>query len=438
MRRTAGGHDRGGFASHDWSSRIVRTAFVSTYPPRRCGIATFTHDLAASIGHREIVVLHPADQREPYPVEVHHRIRRDVPGDYVQTARALSRCVDLVSVQHEFGIWGGQDGGHVLDFVGALDVPAVTTLHTVLARPTPSQRRILSDLVRITAATVVMSRSAAELLIHAYDVDPTRLEVIPHGVLDLPFVEPDTVKPSLGLEGRRVLLSFGLLGPGKGYELAIEAMPAVVRAVPAASYVILGATHPDLLRHEGEAYRDRLMARTLELGLAEHVQFVDRFVGRVELARWLEAADVFVTPYPNLDQIVSGTLSYAMGAGKPAVSTPYAYAVEILGNGRGVIVPAGSPDGMAAAFIELLRDRELRVAIGGRAYSHGRRMIWSEVGATYRRLFARVVAARTLGLGAPIRVGSPTLGAPIGLMPPAAPSAPARLMAAAAPPAIDA
>lgn len=394
-------------ASDVRSARIAKTAFASTYSPRRCGIATFTHDLAAVTGPREIVALHSSDLHDPYPGEVHHQIRPDVPDDHVRVARALRGCVDLVSVQHEYGIWGGVDGGHVLDFVRALEVPAVATLHTVLRHPTPSQRRVLSQLVRAVEATVVMSRSAATVLADAYDVDPTRFEIIPHGVPDLPLVEPDSVKPSLGLEARRVLLSFGLLGPGKGYELAIEAMPAVVRAVPSATYVVLGATHPDLLRHEGEAYRNRLVARTLELGMADHVQFVDRFVDRIELGRWLEAADVFVTPYPNLDQIVSGTLSYAMGAGKPTVSTPYAYAVEILADGRGVLVPAGSPDAMAAAFIELLGDRQLRVAIGDRAYAHGRRMIWSEVGTAYRRLFARVVAARPLGLRAPLGLAAP-------------------------------
>lgn len=388
-----------------WSCPIVRTAFVSTYPPRRCGIATFTHDLASATGLREIVALDPPDQCDPYPGEVHHRIRRDVLGDYLATARALGRCVDLVSIQHEFGIWGGEDGGRVLDFVRALEVPAVATLHTVLRRPTPSQRRILSELVGAAAATVVMSTSAVALLAHAYDIDPEQIEVIPHGVPDLPLVEPDTVKPSLGQEDRRVLLSFGLLGPGKGYELAIDAMPAVVRAIPSAHYVVLGATHPELIRSEGEAYRHRLVARADELGMSEHVQFVDRFVGKVELARWLEAADVFVTPYPNLDQIVSGTLSYAMGAGKPAVSTPYAYAVEILADGRGLIVPAGSTDGMAKALISLLGNRDLRTAIGRRAYAHGRQMIWSEVGAAYRRLFDRVVA------GPPARRG-PVFGLP--------------------------
>ncbi|HSS35192.1 MAG TPA: glycosyltransferase family 4 protein [Patescibacteria group bacterium] len=371
----------------------MRIAFASTYPPRRCGIAMFTSDLAATFGHREIVALTPPDHAGAYPTEVHHRIRRDEPTDYRRAARALDRCrLDAVSIQHEYGIWGGVDGESVIDFVNDLDVPTVATLHTILRSPTPHQRRVLVDLVAATDATVVMSGAAASLLEEAYGIDAARIDVIPHGVPDLPLVDPDTLKPALGLDGRRVILSFGLLGPGKGYEHAIAAMPAVVAAVPDATYVILGATHPDLLRHEGEAYRDRLTARIAELGLADHVLLVDRFVGRRELGRWLEAADVFVTPYPNLDQIVSGTMSYAMSAGKAIVSTPYAYATELLAAGRGVLVEPGSPNGLATAFIDLLTDPERRTIIGGRAYAYSRRAIWPEVGDAYRRVFARVAS----------------------------------------------
>jgi glycosyltransferase involved in cell wall biosynthesis len=372
------------------SQAIVRTAFVSTYPPRRCGIATFTQALAGATGDREIVALHPPDQASPYPPEVHHRIRRDERADYALTARVLDDCVDVVSIQHEYGIWGGQDGAHVIDLARALDVPAVSTLHTVLRHPTESQRDVLSELIARSAATVVMSRSAAALLTSVYGADPHRLNVIPHGVPDLPLVDPATVKPALGLEGRDVILSFGLLGPGKGYELALDALPAVVKAHPAACYVVVGATHPDLLRREGEAYRQGLVERVHRLGMDGHVRFVDRFVGRVELTRWLEAADVFVTPYPNLDQIVSGTLSYAMGAGRAVVSTPYAYAAELLGNGRGILVPPASAADLARALNDVIGDRDLRAAIGRRAYEYSRRMVWSAVGAEYRRLFDQV------------------------------------------------
>lgn len=330
-----------------------------------------------------------------YAIEVHHRIRRDEPDDYLRTAEALSGCVGVVSIQHEYGIWGGEDGAHVLDFVRALRVPSVTTLHTVLQHPTPGQRGVLTELVARTDATVVMSRSAADLLASTYAVDRSRLHVIPHGVPELPLADPATVKPALGVEDREVILSFGLLGPGKGYELALAALPDVVAAHPSVLYVVVGETHPDLLRSQGEAYRAGLIATVARLGLEDHVRFVDRYVGRVELTRWLEAADVFVTPYPNLDQIVSGTMSYAMGAGRAIVSTPYAYATELLADGRGVLVPPASPVALSAALNELLSDPALRAAIGRRAYAHSRRMVWSAVGAEYRDLFAQVAVAKS-------------------------------------------
>ena len=385
----------------------IRTAFVSTYPPQRCGIATFTRDLAAVSGANEIVALQPPDQPDSYPLEVHHRIRRDVASDYTSVARALRQSdVDVVSVQHEYGIWGGDDGRLVLDFVRALDRPAVATLHTVPRAPTASQREILSQLVREATTTVVMSSSAAAVLRVVYDVGDSLIEVIPHGVPELDRVDSEKVKADLGLAGRMVLLSFGLLGPGKGFELAIEAMPAILREVPNACYVVLGATHPELLRRAGEAYRQALVERTTALGLADHVRFVDRFVTSAELGRWLQAADVFVTPYPNLDQIVSGTLSYAMGAGLAVVSTPYTYAAEVLAEGRGVLIPPASPGALAAAVATLLGDPERRAAVGGRAYAYSRPMIWRAVGAAYARVFARAAGVTSAGAAAP----TPALG----------------------------
>ncbi|HEU0243960.1 MAG TPA: glycosyltransferase family 4 protein [Candidatus Limnocylindrales bacterium] len=380
------------FARPGSESAIVRTAFVSTYPPRRCGIATFTSDLRRAVGGGSVVALDGTVDVQAYGPEVQHRIAVgvDAPPAWGRTASRVSRSVDVVSVQHEYGIWGEDDGAGVLDFVDGLGVPAVATLHTVLRTPTPRQRRILTDLVRAASATVVMSRAAAGLLTSAYGIDPSRVDVIPHGVPDLPMVSADSVKPTVGLEGRRVLLSFGLLGPGKGYELAIEALPGVVARHPDAVYVIVGATHPDLVRREGERYRQGLAARAEALGVSAHVRFVDRFVGRSELTRWLESADVFVTPYPNLDQIVSGTLSYAMGAGRAIVSTPYAYAAELLADGRGLLVAPGSPTALAGALADLLADDDARGRMGRRAYAHSRRMVWDEVGAAYRAVFDRV------------------------------------------------
>ena len=353
---------------------------------------------------REIVALHPPAPAAPYPIEVHHRVRRDESADYLQAARALGGCVDVVSIQHEYGIWGGQDGAEVIDFVRALRVPAVATLHTVLRDPTPGQRAILTELVARTAATVVMSRSAASLLTSAYGVDPRHVDIIPHGVPDLPLVDSAGVKPGLDVAGRDVILSFGLLGPGKGFESAIEALPAVVAEHPDALYVMVGATHPNLVRTEGETYRQTLVAQVRRLGMERHVRFVDRFVGRVELTRWLQAADVFVTPYPNLGQIVSGTLSYAMGAGRAIVSTPYAYAEELLADGRGVLVAPGSPKALATGLIEVLANHELRAAIGRRAHEYSRGMVWSAVGATYGRLFAELAAGVTSSRRRQLRV----------------------------------
>jgi glycosyltransferase involved in cell wall biosynthesis len=367
------------------------SVFVSTYPPRRCGIATFTLDLAGAVGSHEIVVLHPDDGPRIYPIEVQHKIRRDARADYIRVARTLNESdARVVSVQHEYGIWGGIDGEFVLDFIAALTKPVVTTLHTVPYAPSPGQRRVLTSLIHASAASVVMSRSAAALLARVYGVNPTCLDVVPHGVPQLPMVEPDTVKPRLGLEISPMILSFGLLGPGKGYESVIEAMPAVIAADPTAYYVILGATHPELLRREGEAYRTKLKDLAHSLGVSDRVLFIDRFVSRAELGTWLTAADIFVTPYPNRDQIVSGTLAYAMSAGKAIVSTRYSYAVEMLEAGRGMLVESSSGPALAESLTAVLLDRGLRRRLGRRAYEFSRTMVWTEVGSRYRRIFDRV------------------------------------------------
>jgi len=374
--------------------------FVATYPPRRCGIATFTHDLAIATGDHEIVALHPPDGPAAYPAEVKHRIRRDAREDYLRVAKSLNRSdARVVSIQHEYGIWGGDDGESVLDFAAALQMPVVTTLHTVPQNPSSGQRRVLMRLVAASSATVVMSRSAAAVLGRVYGVNPSAVDVVPHGVPDLPLVEPNSVKPGLGIQTAPMILSFGLIGPGKGYEAVIEAMPAVIRACPTANYVILGATHPELLRREGEAYRTKLMSLAENLGVAARVHFVDRFVSRAELGMWLTAADVFVTPYPNRDQIVSGTLAYAMSAGKACLSTPYAYAVEMLEAGRGRVMASGSPEAISESLTELLSDHDLRRRLGRQAYKYSRTMIWPEIGARYRRIFERVEAVGIASYG---------------------------------------
>lgn len=310
-------------------------------------------------------------------------------------AHALNDCgVDVVSVQFEPGIWGGEDGSYILDFIRALRVPLVATLHSVSAHPTPTQRAILIELVNAAEASVVMSQAASDLLTGVYGVDATRIDIVPHGVADLPLIAPDTVKPRLGLQGKAVILSFGLLAPGKGLESVIEAVPAIVAAVPTARYVILGSTSPaTTVGSAGEAYRAALEAQATALGMTEQVKFVDRFVGRVELCTWLEVADVFVAPSPDLDRTVSGTLAYAMGAGKAIVSTTSALASELLGSGRGRLVSPPSPGSFATAITELLVDSELRATMGRLAYEHSRGMVWWEVGRKYRNVFDRAARA---------------------------------------------
>jgi glycosyltransferase involved in cell wall biosynthesis len=310
-------------------------------------------------------------------------------------AHALNDCgVDVVSVQFEPGIWGGDDGAYVLDFIRALRVPMVATLHNVKAHPTPAERAILIELVGIAESSVVMSQAAADLLTGVYGVDAKRIDIVPHGVSDLPLIAPDTVKPRLGLQGKAVILSFGLLAPGKGLESVIEAMPAIVEAVPNARYVILGSTSPaTTVGSAGEAYRVALEAQAAALQMTEQIKFVDRFVGRVELCTWLEAADVFVTPSPDLDRTVSGTLAYAMGAGKAIVSTASACASELLADGRGTLVSPSSPEAFAKAITELLIDAEMRATMGRLAYDHSRGMVWWEVGRKYRRVFDNAASA---------------------------------------------
>jgi glycosyltransferase involved in cell wall biosynthesis len=343
------------------------------------------------------VALHPAEPLAAYAFEVHHRIRRDERDDYARTAESLQQCADVVSIQFAEGIWGGPDGESVLDFVGALRLPALATLHTLHHDPSPRQREIVVGVVDAVRAAVVMSESAAELLRTVYGIDRDRVEVIPYGVPDLPIMPAEPIKSSIELAGRDVILSFGLLGPDKGYELVIDALPEILKSHPKATYVIVGATHPDVRLRDGEAYRISLASRAAALKVAGNVRFVPEFVGRVQLARWLQAADVFVTPTPDMDTMVSGTLSQAMAAGRAIVSTPYPYAVELLAEGRGVLAQP-APDALAAAITRLLDDAPARLAMGALAHEQSRDAVWTRVGAAYQDLFARVAAGVPLAV----------------------------------------
>lgn len=341
---------------------------------------------------------------------MHHRIRRDVREDYPRVATSLERCADVAAIQWGGGIWGGEDGESVLDFMRALKLPAVATLHTLPVDPSPREREILVELVESARAAVVMSQAAAEVLRSGYGIDRDLVEVIPYGVPDLPIMPAATIKPSVGLDGRDVILSFGLLAPGKGYELLIDALPAIVKARPKATYVIVGATHPDVRLRDGEQYRISLTSRAAKLGMADHVRFVPEFVGRVELARWLQAADVLVTPTPDLGTLVSGPLSHAMAAGRAIVSTPYPYAVELLADGRGLVLPptatAQLPAALADAVTRLLTDEPARLAMGALAHESRRDAAWTKVGTAYQELFARVASGGPIAVRGRKMVGS--------------------------------
>jgi glycosyltransferase involved in cell wall biosynthesis len=309
----------------------------------------------------------------------------------------LKNCADVASIQFGDAIWGGEDGEYVLDFLRALAIPAVATLHTLPLKPTDKQRAIIVELIESVRSAVVMSDAAKALLRTTYGIDGDLVEVIPYGVPDLPVVAAETSKASVGLAGRDVILSFGLLAPGKGYELLIDALPAIVAAHPNTTLVIVGATHPDVRQREGEAYRTALTARAAKLKMTPHVKFVPEFVGRVELARWIQAADVFATPTPRLEAMASGTLAYAMAAGRAIVSTGYPYAVENLGEGRGVIA-APTAKAFATEINKLLADEPARLAMGALAHDFHRDAVWTKVGETYQALHTRAAS------GGPIAV----------------------------------
>jgi glycosyltransferase involved in cell wall biosynthesis len=371
-----------------------RIAFIGTYPPRRCGIATFTEDLRLAVDAPGAWVAAMDDGlgTRSYPPEVRRIVDQHDPSGYKSAAEQLNDEADVVSLQHEFGIFGGPSGSDILALTGALRIPLITTLHTVTSDPSDEQRAVVRELAAHSARLVVMNDTGRKFLASAYALSPEHVEVIPHGIPVIPRTDRAGARARLGLDGRTVMLSFGLLAPSKGLEHAIAALPDIVAAQPEFIYLIAGATHPGELRHAGDGYRHSLIESATRLGVADHVRFIDRYLSRPELFELLAACDFYITPYPNGEQISSGTLSYAMGAAAVVLSTPYWHAQELLSDGRGVLVPFNDPAAIARALSDLLSDDERREELRERAHAWSRSASWPAVGERYRDLFAEVAA----------------------------------------------
>lgn len=383
------------------SAALRRIAFLGNYLPRLCGIATFTHDLCESVA----CAAHPAecfagavnDRTEgyDYPPRVRFELLEKDVDSYRRAADFLNfNNVDVLCVQHEFGIYGGPSGGHILALIKELRMPVVTTLHTILREPNPVQRRVMEELVERSDRLVVMAHKGAEILRETYRVQESKVDLIPHGILDIPFVESSGYKEQFGVKGRQVLLTFGLLGPGKGIEHVIEALPEIVRRHPGVVYLVLGATHPHLVEREGERYRLSLERLAEDRGVKNHIIFYNRFVSQDDLKEFIGATDIYLTPYLNEAQITSGTLAYVFGAGKAVVSTPYWHAQELLADGRGVLVPFRDSQAITDAVCGLLDDPLRMEKMRADAYSVGREMVWPAVAERYLESFQRARAMR--------------------------------------------
>lgn len=380
---------------------VQAVAVLGNYLPRQCGIATFTSDLTEALAAAgpEVdtwaMAMNDRDEGYAYPPQVHFEIHQDRLVDYRQAARFLDQgSADVLCLQHEFGIFGGPAGSHVIDLLTQVKLPVVTTLHTVLTDPNDDQRFVMEGLIRHSDRLVVMADRAVTILQEVYGVPRRQIAHLPHGIPDVPFLDPNYFKEQLGVDGQTLILTFGLLSPGKGIEYMIRAMPAVIREFPDVVYMVLGATHPHVLQRDGDAYRTSLRELAEALGVGEHVRFDNRFVPLGELCDFLSAAELYVTPYLGAAQIASGTLAYALGTGNAVISTPYRCAEELLADGRGILTPFRDPQALAASVLALLQNRVEMHAMRKRAYEYTREMVWPRVARRYLDLFAQVKAER--------------------------------------------
>jgi glycosyltransferase involved in cell wall biosynthesis len=371
-----------------------RVALIGNQLPRRCGIATFTHDLHRAISTTRpglescVVAMNDPGGTYDYPASVRFQIPEGTIDGYAEAADFLNAArFDAVSLQHEYGIFGGEAGGHIVELLKRVTMPIVTTLHTVLPAPTPGQHNVMGKIIARSTKLVVMAEKGRDLLRSVHDVPPHMIEVIPHGIPDFPFLDTHHAKAKFGFSGKTVILTFGLLSPSKGIETVIDAMPGIVKTCPNAIYVILGATHPNLIRHQGEAYRESLNARARELGMEDHVVFFNQFVDQATLLDFISMCDVYATPYLNEAQMTSGTLAYSFGLGKAVVSTPYWHAKELLEDGRGILVPFGDAKAIGSEIAALLTNDVRRHAMRKRAYTASRLMTWAQVAKRYLAAF---------------------------------------------------
>jgi glycosyltransferase involved in cell wall biosynthesis len=378
-----------------------RIAVVGNYLPRRCGIATFTTDLCdalhAEYGTTELLALPVNDTEEgyAYPARVRFELSEDNLASYRQAADFLNFSnIDLVCLQHEYGIFGGRAGAHILELLRRLRMPFATTLHTVLREPNPDQRRVLEEIATLSDRVIVMSKQSSEILQEVFKVSADKIDLIPHGIPDLPFTDPSFYKDGFGTEGKEVLLTFGLLSPNKGIENVIKALPQILGRHSNVVYMVSGVTHPHILRREGDKYRQSLQSLAKELGVEANVIFRNRFVSPQEMVELIGAADIYITPYKHKAQVVSGTLAYALSAGKAIISTPYLHAVELLDDERGALVPFDDPEAIAAKTVELLDNSTARHAMRKRAYLYARDMVWSRVAQKYMKSFERIYNER--------------------------------------------
>jgi glycosyltransferase involved in cell wall biosynthesis len=400
----------------------TRIAFIGNYLPRECGIATFTTDLCTALaaeygeGCLFTIPVNDPDSNYDYPKQVRLEITQEDILSYDRAAEFLNfNGNDLVCLQHEYGIYGGKSGSHILALLRKLKMPLVTTLHTVLRDPDLNQRMVLEEIAQLSDRMVVMSELAAELLRNVYAVPSGKIDVIPHGVPDIPFMDPNFFKDKFGTEGKAVLLTFGLLSPNKGIENVIQALPAILARQPNVVYLVSGVTHPHIRRHEGERYREGLQALAEQLGVEDHLILNNRFVSADELVEHVGSADIYITPYQHEAQVVSGTLAIAMGAGKAIVSTPYWHAKELLAEDRGVIVPFQDPSAIAEAVLSLLENDAKRHAMRKRAYLHSRSTTWEKTARAYMASFQRARFERSLHPRA-AQMGDPAMN-PIGDLP---------------------